>query len=119
MVLDASAQHTGLSEATRRCFGFCSPQPALPSPALTAFPVELDAKASQNVSPERSRAGSGLARLVRAVVALVADANEDGRAHVGVTNDADTVVLFAEATDGDSRLFATHDEIRMMLRHVT
>ena len=61
--------------------------------------------------------GQGLPRLVGAVVALVADANEDRRAHVGVANDADTVVLFAEPTDGDPRLLATHDEIRMMLRH--
>lgn len=49
--------------------------------------------------------------LVVAEAALIADADEGGRADVGVADRALAVALVAEAADGDSGLFATHDEI--------
>ena len=54
------------------------------------------------------------AALGTAVVALVADADERARAHKRVAHDAAPVALFADAADPDARLFAAHDEVRMM-----
>ena len=55
--------------------------------------------------------------LIRPVIALIANANEDCRTNVRVANDADTVVFLAEAADGNARLLTAHDKVWMMLRH--
>lgn len=55
--------------------------------------------------------------LVVAERALVADAHESGRAHVGVADRALAVAFVAKAADGDAACLAAHDEIRMMARH--
>jgi len=55
--------------------------------------------------------------LVVAKGALVADADERGRADVRVAHGALSVALVAEAADGYAGLLAAHDEIRVMARH--
>jgi hypothetical protein len=50
--------------------------------------------------------------------ALVTDANECGRAYVGVADRALAVTLVAESSERDSSLFAAHDEIGMVAWHV-
>ena len=55
--------------------------------------------------------------LVVAERALVADAHESGRAHVGVADRAFAVAFVAKAADGDAAGLATHDEIGVMARH--
>ena len=56
--------------------------------------------------------------MVGAVVALVADPDQGGRAHVRVADHALALALFAEAADGDAPLLAAHDQIRVMLGHL-
>lgn len=55
--------------------------------------------------------------LVVAERALVADAHESGRAHVGVADRTFAVALVAKTADGDAACLATHDKIGMMARH--
>lgn len=55
--------------------------------------------------------------MIGAVVALIANSNEDGGANVGIADNALSLALIAEATDGDAPLFAAHDEIGVMLGH--
>lgn len=85
----------------------------------TPVPVLLQPRALEAV--ERVRYAFAAAHdalvLVVAEAALVADANERGRAHVRVANWAFAVALVAEASDGDAGLFTAHDEIGMMTRH--
>ena len=55
--------------------------------------------------------------LIRAIVALVADADECGGTDIRVTDHALAVTLLTQAADGDTRLLATKDEIGMMFGH--
>jgi hypothetical protein len=55
--------------------------------------------------------------LVRAVVALVADADEDSRPHVRIADHTDTIVLLTKPADRNARLLPAHDQIRMVLGH--
>jgi hypothetical protein len=50
--------------------------------------------------------------------ALVTDANECGRAYVGVADRALAVALVAKSSKWDSSLLAAHDEIGVVARHV-
>lgn len=56
--------------------------------------------------------------LVVAEGALVADADEGGRAHVGIAHGAFAVAFVAQAADGDAGLFAAHDEVGVMAGHL-
>jgi hypothetical protein len=49
---------------------------------------------------------------------LVTDANECGRAYVGIADRALAVTLVAESSERDSSLLAAHDEIGMVAGHV-
>lgn len=55
--------------------------------------------------------------LVVAEGALIADTDEGGWAHVGVTDGAFAVAFVTQAADGDSGLLAAHDEIGVVARH--
>lgn len=55
--------------------------------------------------------------LVVAEGALVADADEGGRAHVGIADGAFAIAFVAETADGDAGLFAAHDEVGMVAGH--
>lgn len=72
---------------------------------------------SRGVSGTYLAAANNTLVLVVAKGAFVADANEGGGAHVAVADWAFAVALVAEASDGDARLLAAHDEIGVMARH--
>ncbi len=55
--------------------------------------------------------------LVVAEAALVADAHEGCRPHIGVAYGAFAVALVAQASDGDARLLAAHYEIGVVAGH--
>jgi hypothetical protein len=56
--------------------------------------------------------------LVVSKGALIADANESGRAHVRVADRTFAVTFVAEPSERDSCLLAAHDEIRVVAGHV-
>jgi hypothetical protein len=56
--------------------------------------------------------------FVRTVIALIAQAHNIARPHVGVADHALPVALVAQAPNSNSALFAAHHEIGMMLRHI-
>jgi hypothetical protein len=55
--------------------------------------------------------------LERTVVAFIANARRGGLPHQTVAHDALAFALLAETTNCRSRLFVTHNEIRMVLGH--
>jgi len=56
--------------------------------------------------------------LVVAEAALVADAYDCSRAHVGVADRAFAIALVAESADGDAGSLTAHDQVGVMARHV-
>lgn len=62
-------------------------------------------------------AADGTFVLVVAEGALIADTDEGGWAHVGVTDGAFAVAFVTQAADGDAGLLAAHDEIGVVARH--
>jgi len=55
--------------------------------------------------------------LVVAEGALVADADEGCRPHIGIADGTFAITFVAETTDCYARLLAAHNEIGMMARH--
>ena len=51
---------------------------------------------------------------MRAIVALIANANPNGRPHVRLATRAETIVTLAKATDRRARLLAAEDKIVVM-----
>jgi hypothetical protein len=55
--------------------------------------------------------------LVVSEGAFVTDADEGGRAHVGIAHGAFTIALVTQAADGNAGLLAAHDEVGVVARH--
>ena len=56
--------------------------------------------------------------LVVAEAAFIADADEGCWSNIRIADWALSIALVAETADGDARLFATHNKIGMMARHL-
>lgn len=85
----------------------------------TTIPVLLQAGALEAVEGVRDSLAAANDALVLVVAegALVADAGEGRRAHIGVADGAFAVAFVAEAADGDAGLFAAHDEVGVVAGH--
>lgn len=55
--------------------------------------------------------------VICAVIAFIANTNENSGSNVRVTDNALPFAFLAEATDGNPPLFPAHDKIRMMFGH--
>lgn len=73
-------------------------------------------KAVERVTDPLATAHDALV-LVVSKGAFVADADEGGRAYVGVADGTFAVAFVAQAADGDAGLFAAHDEVGVMAGH--
>jgi len=64
-------------------------------------------------------AADNASTLVTPVVALVTYLHQVLRPHITVADHALAVAFLAQPANGDSWLFAAHDQIRVVLRHVS
>lgn len=85
----------------------------------TAVPILLEARALEAVEriADALAAAHDAFVLVVAERALVADAHQGRRAHVGIAHGAFAIAFVAEPADRDARLLAAHDEVGVMAGH--